>query len=122
MWKILSQIALKNTNNSHLKTLLIQQNKNLRILQRYATTDPKPSPNISHTNPKTSSSSNNTSSFRKLMLVFASGAVAYFSISYYLDNRQKSKPSGEINYKSKNLPGHIKPTLSVSTTILLTLL
>lgn len=52
-------------------------------------------------------------SLRKLLVVFASGALAYFSISYYLEKRKSNAPSFEINYQSSNLPGKIKPSRSV---------
>lgn len=54
------------------------------------------------------------SSLKKLLAIFASGALAYFSISYYLENRKSSGPTFEINYQSNNLPGKIKPSKSVN--------
>lgn len=44
----------------------------------------------------------------KLLAVFASGALAYFAISLYLDN--KSSGDSTINYSSNNLPGRIHPS------------
>lgn len=57
---------------------------------------------------------NSQSYFLKLLAVFASGMVAYFGISFYLDNRSTNKTSGAINYSSNNLPGRVQPSKSVS--------
>lgn len=51
--------------------------------------------------------------FFKLLGLFASGALAYFAISFYLDTKSGDKPSGAINYSSKNLPGRVKPSIEV---------
>ena len=48
---------------------------------------------------------------RKLLAVFASGVIAYFGISYYLDSKKEN--DGSINYSSKNLPGKVKVVKSV---------
>ena len=48
---------------------------------------------------------------RKLLAVFASGVIAYFGISYYLDS--KKVDDGSINYSSSNLPGKVKVVKSV---------
>lgn len=49
----------------------------------------------------------------KLLAIFASGIVAYFGISFYLDHKSTAKTSNTINYSSKNLPGRIIPSKSV---------
>lgn len=52
--------------------------------------------------------------FFKLLGLFASGALAYFAISFYLDTKSSNKTSGDINYSSKNLPGRVKPSIEVT--------
>lgn len=129
MLKVLGQIALKNRSYQTISKLNLNSlstsqksilpNKdlvtNIRYFRRNQSTTQQAEGNIK-TSPKPSPAQNKpneSNSFRKLMLVFASGAVAYFGISYYLENRQTSKPSGIIDYKSQNLPGRVKPTKSV---------
>jgi hypothetical protein len=62
-------------------------------------------------NTKQTAPKEKNSNFKKLAGIFASGAVTYFAISFYLE-RNKSKSKG-INYESKNLPGKITPSKSV---------
>jgi glutaredoxin-related protein len=63
----------------------------------------------------TSPSHNNI--YKKGLLLFVSGIVTYFGISYYLDSNNKKKINSLeqnqlLNYSSPNLPGVIKPTKS----------
>ena len=52
--------------------------------------------------------------FIKFLSVFASGAIAFYAISYYLDYLESKKPKPpSIDYSSPNLPGRIVPSKSV---------
>ena len=107
--------------NNQPATLLANQ-----ICIRYqskSATDPpsikepfKPAPAAPQSEPKQQQQQKQAKpgNLRKLLAVFASGVIAYFGISYYLDS--KKADDGSINYSSSNLPGKVKVVKSVCFT------
>jgi hypothetical protein len=133
MWKILSTISAANmrpmlminsslTNAKALSTIgfrKLQINNQIRFQSESSLPNMKTSLNEAKEAEQAKSQqsknkqSNPNSYILRLLGFFASGAVAYFAISFYLDHRSVNKTSGAINYSSPNIPGRIKPSKSV---------
>ena len=123
MWKVLSQTtrsyrSLKIVNCSNLPRQSSQiLRQNLLVSKRLQSTTPNQQNQTLKTPLNTSGPTptqpKQDNSFKKLLVVFTSGALAYFTISYYLENRKGNGNRFEINYESNNLPGKVKTSKSV---------
>ena len=131
MWKTLSQLALKPNTTRFLlaksKNTLSLYNSNsnasnfLSVKTSFLTCqslrfESNKVPDMKTEFNKTSKppvGDAGSSRFRNLLMIFISGGLTYFALSFYLNNRvNKSDSSNTINYQSQNLPGKVKPTIS----------
>jgi hypothetical protein len=113
-----------NNSNTNRRSILFESNKTQNLTCKQIVRKESKIPDMktefkSESNapkqqaPKSGSS---PSSLKKLLMIFLSGGVTYFALSYYIENRM-SKSAGatdEINYESQNLPGKIKPNISIN--------